>query len=161
MNTGKFRKKPVVIEAEQVTEASRLGIAEWCGGIVGEQGIVIPTLEGDMTAKIGDWVVKGVQGEFYPVKDDIFTATYDEVGGDSEADGMVGHGRMLHHTLVALAMLLDALEDEGHIELDKAVFTMKMSHGPEDVTGSEMVSLAKRASKEWQEFMKASKEGVS
>jgi hypothetical protein len=42
----------------------------------GEQ-LVIPTLEGSMCADIGDWIIRGVKGEFYPCKPDIFAATYD------------------------------------------------------------------------------------
>lgn len=85
-----FRKKPVVIEAEHwddgIIEASR--IAEWVntnGGTAftigpdNNLGIEIDTLEGTMTASPGDWVLKGVQGEFYPCKPDIFAATYEEV----------------------------------------------------------------------------------
>ena len=41
--------------------------------------LLIPTLEGDMLARPGDWIIKGVQGEFYPCKPDIFAATYDPV----------------------------------------------------------------------------------
>jgi hypothetical protein len=43
-------------------------------------GLVIHTLEGNHYAGIGDWIIKGVKGEFYPCKPDIFAATYDAVG---------------------------------------------------------------------------------
>ena len=46
--------------------------------------IVIETLEGDMTASIGDYIIKGVQGEFYPCKPDIFEATYEIVEHDND-----------------------------------------------------------------------------
>lgn len=76
-----FRKKPVVIEAHEVTADTRASVALWCGGQCGEDEdgplILIETLEGDMTARIGDWVIKGVKGEFYPCRADIFEATYD------------------------------------------------------------------------------------
>lgn len=55
-----FRKKPIVIEAEQCTERT-----------------VIHTLEGDMTAEPGDWIITGVKREKYPCKPDIFAATYE------------------------------------------------------------------------------------
>lgn len=42
-----------------------------------EGKIVIETLEGDITASLGDWIIKGVKGEFYPCKPDIFDATYE------------------------------------------------------------------------------------
>ena len=86
-----FRKKPVKIEARQLTGSdgvlappSWYEIAGWCGGLVYEipgvrPHMTIPTLEGVMLAGEGDWIIKGVKGEFYPCKPDIFTATYEEV----------------------------------------------------------------------------------
>jgi hypothetical protein len=84
----RFRKKPVVIEAMQLTAENGANIAAWCGGrhevefkpsdptdVV--QWINIPTLEGVMRASVGDWVIRGVGGEFYPCKPDIFGATYE------------------------------------------------------------------------------------
>ena len=85
---GKFRKKPVVIEAERLTASSWSRVADWCGGqFVGNRdgetfsclGLNIETLEGVMFAEIGDWILKGVKGEFYPCKPDIFEATYEPV----------------------------------------------------------------------------------
>jgi hypothetical protein len=98
-----FRKKPVEIEARQVTAANLAEIAEWCGGLSTadmtwdydagcykhptegfvhgaqylDQGVVIRTLEGDMFGRLDDWIIRGVQGEFYPCKPDIFDATYE------------------------------------------------------------------------------------
>ncbi len=89
----KYRKKPVVIEAIQFTGDNWGEIQEWmyqsgskrfktCG--VDKDGevitIIIKTLEGEMTANIGDYIIKGVNGEFYPCKPDIFEKTYEEVG---------------------------------------------------------------------------------
>ena len=76
----KYRKRPVVIEAVQylypVSQAEKL--AEWCGGRVGKDGtIYIPTLEGVMSVSLNDFIIQGVQGEFYPCKPDIFEATYE------------------------------------------------------------------------------------
>jgi hypothetical protein len=45
----------------------------------GVDGLIIHTLEGDMRADIGDWIIRGVKGEFYPCKPDIFDATYEQV----------------------------------------------------------------------------------
>lgn len=79
----KYRKKPVVIEAIQLnhTTDSQEQIIAWSGiarkGPDG--GLIIPTLEGDMTANTGDYIIKGVKGEFYPCKPDIFEATYEPV----------------------------------------------------------------------------------
>ena len=81
----KFRKKPVVIEAMEFTEESAVKVADWCGGSLegrilppDEWVIAIETLEGVMEAKIGDWIIKGLVGEFYPCKSYIFEATYEK-----------------------------------------------------------------------------------
>jgi hypothetical protein len=83
----KFRKKPVVIEAIQwdgLVDA-HVTIEDWVGdGIQAnftQPGvpIIIPTLEGDMKAHLGDWIIKGVKGEVYPCRDDTFKATYEPV----------------------------------------------------------------------------------
>lgn len=81
---GKYRKKPVVIEAMKLEIGNGVKIARWVaesGGHVvydGRDGTVtISTLEGNMLASVGDWIIQGVQGEFYPCKPDIFAATYE------------------------------------------------------------------------------------
>lgn len=73
----KYRKKPVVIEAIQFDGTNHDDIVEFCGGFT--RDAIISTLEGDMTAQPGDWIIKGVQGEYYPCKPDIFAATYEAV----------------------------------------------------------------------------------
>jgi hypothetical protein len=75
----KYRKKPVVIEARKLTIASLNEICKWANASEGRNGCAIPTLEGCMTARIGDYIIRGVQGEFYPCKPDIFEATYERV----------------------------------------------------------------------------------
>lgn len=80
----KFRKKPVVIEAMHYdgTHECAKAICAWAGatfGIETESALVIDTLEGRMVASRGDWIIKGVAGEFYPCKPDIFEATYERV----------------------------------------------------------------------------------
>lgn len=84
---AKFRKKPVVIEAERFTEEAKNQVLNWVnhsGGysyantdLEGRPALRIQTLEGVMIANLGDWVIKGVKGEFYPCKPDIFDATYE------------------------------------------------------------------------------------
>lgn len=87
----KFQKKPVVIEAMQLTESNRAEILQWAKsyaplgtliGAVPKSGhphqMLVHTLEGTMTANVGDYIIRGVQGEFYPCKPDIFEQTYDE-----------------------------------------------------------------------------------
>lgn len=82
----RFRKKPVVIEAMQFTDDNKNQVFNWIACNVyptwdanGNPALKIQTLEGDMIATIGDWVIKGVKGEFYPCKADIFAATYEKV----------------------------------------------------------------------------------
>jgi hypothetical protein len=95
----KFRKKPVVIEAVQINWKNWGEVCDFLGGIINPENpgrdvsefsdscgeaapfieLTIPTLEGDHTARHGDWIIKGVKGEFYPCKPDIFEATYERV----------------------------------------------------------------------------------
>ena len=90
----KYRKKPVVIEAIQWTGLNFEEIkafvgqdliydiydAAWKVGMgIPEVTVKIKTLEGEMLASIGDFIIKGVDGEFYPCKPDIFQKTYEEV----------------------------------------------------------------------------------
>ena len=82
-----YRKKPVVIEAVQLKDLeipNLIEIQQFVGlgkdiFKVEKDGLIINTLEGDMKASIGDFIIKGVNGEFYPCKPDIFEKTYEEV----------------------------------------------------------------------------------
>lgn len=77
----KYRKRPIVIEAVQWTGNNINLIDEFIGSMKGYQyknGVLyIKSLEGKMKASIGDYIIKGVNGEFYPCKPDIFKKTYD------------------------------------------------------------------------------------
>lgn len=83
----KYRKKPVVIDAVQFTGENIDEIEAFAGkNLVGETcigskvyDITIRTREGIMSAYHGDWIIKGVHGEFYPCAPDIFEETYEEV----------------------------------------------------------------------------------
>lgn len=79
----KYRKKPVVVEAQQFDPANdydeACSVVSWCGGTATDVGCVIPTLEGITVASPGDFVIKGVHGEFYACKPDIFAKTYEAV----------------------------------------------------------------------------------
>jgi hypothetical protein len=79
----KYRKKPVVIEAIQFLGDENVNAVAKFVGDPDEYGKAdfydIETLEGTMTARPGDWIIRGVQGEFYPCKPDIFEATYEAV----------------------------------------------------------------------------------
>ena len=78
---AKFRKKPVVIEAEQFWPDR----TPWPVGVVSDPAAHvtgswwIDTLEGGHVVMPGDWIIRGVAGELYPCKPDIFVQTYDEV----------------------------------------------------------------------------------
>jgi len=90
---SKFRKKPVEIEAWRTRDLLYSMEHDWKalpaavahgyeeGVLVAptRDGLTIKTLEGDMLARADDWLIRGVQGEFYPCKPDIFAATYDAV----------------------------------------------------------------------------------
>ena len=84
----KYRKKPVVIEAVQVTDATFDAPhpnPEHIPGLLYDpvrRVVEIDTLEGTMTARVGDWIIKGIKGEFYPCKPDIFAATYERADAD-------------------------------------------------------------------------------
>ena len=78
----KYKKKPVVIEAVEFNGFNFGELEHFIGGDYGknEQGeSVIATLEGALKISIGDYIIKGVKGEFYPCKPDIFKATYEEI----------------------------------------------------------------------------------
>ncbi len=93
----KFRKKPVVIEAFQMSEEARADNRDWPEwlnrawkkdqreeGSLGPDSesiyfLLIGTLEGYLTVSPGDWIIQGVKGEIYPCKPDIFEATYERV----------------------------------------------------------------------------------
>ena len=87
----KYRKKPVVVDAIQLNHNNDMEIMDFVGVELErtsthptghpeyQRALVIPTLEGQHIASNGDWIIKGVQGEYYPCKPDIFEATYEEV----------------------------------------------------------------------------------
>ena len=94
MSVKKYRKKPVEIEAMQYDGRNTVEVAEWLAESGVEVGwsnaeMVIPTLEGRMHATPGDWIIRGVQGEFYPCKPDIFEKTY-EASEQAEAIDRMG-----------------------------------------------------------------------
>lgn len=93
----KFRKKPVVIEAVQFTSERLEACCRFIGrehiGSASPDHIEILTLEGSLSARLGDWIIKGVKGEFYPCKADIFEATYEPgllASGDEDAAHVYG-----------------------------------------------------------------------
>lgn len=87
----KFLKKPVIIEAKQFNNVDDyLKIVAWMKEYGNTSAIaneveyrtpimLIPTLEGTMSASPGDWIIRGIKGEFYPCKPDIFEQIYEEI----------------------------------------------------------------------------------
>lgn len=82
----RYRKKPVVVNAYVLCPENMLHLTWWCGGSI--KGVALPekdrviaieTLEGEMRAEVGDYIIQGVEGEFYPCKPNIFKKTYEEV----------------------------------------------------------------------------------
>ena len=90
----KYRKKPVIIEAIQFEDNSYriIEIHEFMGGDTirvnyedkDNPYLKIETLEGTMKASVGDYIIKGVNGEFYPCKPDIFEKTYERVTDETD-----------------------------------------------------------------------------
>jgi hypothetical protein len=91
-----FRKKPIIIEAIRTSEVIAAATDNWlalpawlsaayeAGNVLLLPGAIeIATLEGRMRAESTDWIIRGVQGELYPCKPDIFEATYERLGEDS------------------------------------------------------------------------------
>lgn len=84
-----FRKKPIVVEAMQYTgdPCEVYALQKFVGNALSPyyldsaDSLGIATLEGKMLVSVGDWIIKGVKGEFYPCKPDIFEATYEKVEG--------------------------------------------------------------------------------
>lgn len=107
MTAQTFRKKPVEIEAMQFggTLESANRVLAWIGAHGAdasrtdrsnpEAGLLIKTLEGEMLASPGDYVIRGVKGEFYPCKPDIFAATYDPANAKEKQNDPLHQARMI------------------------------------------------------------------
>jgi len=87
----KYRKKPIVVEAIQFTDdncfecLAFMGLSHLIADDLNDTDTpMVRTLEGDMETSVGDWIIRGIKGEFYPCKPDIFAASY-----DPEIDSMV------------------------------------------------------------------------
>jgi hypothetical protein len=151
----KFRKKPVEIEAVQWdgTATGATPIIDWVLA-TGERSaryddehepvLQIDTLEGTMRASAGDWIIRGVKGEFYPCKPDIFEATYEPVTGGPDVRYLVsftiaveaeGVQDLVDH--LAAAVQHDGLRDAiGSTNTD--YFTVSVNEQPPDEDEPEM-----------------------
>lgn len=86
MSDDQYRKKPVVITARRLTVENAHELSIWANAAYqllpqedAEPCLFIPTLEGKMIAWVGDYIIQGVAGEFYPCQPDIFAMTYEKV----------------------------------------------------------------------------------
>ena len=132
MSVKKYRKKPVTIEAMQLTRHNACEIAEWGGEnvfvvyIVGERfdhekAINIRTLEGVMEANPGDYIIKGVQGEFYPCKPDIFAATYEvPTNNETAADEHHSVQELYDYRMAYNSLLFNQWARDGKYEVHKS-----------------------------------------
>ena len=77
----KYQKKQLIIEAVQFTGDNLAEISDFAGARLGihNNALRVHTLEGSMIVSKGDWIIKGIKGEFYPCKNDIFVASYDPI----------------------------------------------------------------------------------
>ena len=81
----KYRKKPIIIESIQWKGFNTESVHKFCSSIECQREdledihLIVPTLEGNMRVNYCDYIIKGVNGEFYPCKPDIFEKTYDIV----------------------------------------------------------------------------------
>ena len=89
----RYRKKPVEIEAVQWSGSNWHMLLEFAektgdrGGVYTKGAdLYVRTLEGDLKAISGDWVIKGIKGELYPIRDDIFRETYEPVESEGEGE---------------------------------------------------------------------------
>lgn len=107
--TARFRKVPVEVQAVQITPENAAEVWEWAGSAVAagqardviinvDDGLTIRTLEGDLRAPFGYWVVRGVRGEFHPVRPDIFAETYEPADAARPDDGDAFWGWMEAYT---------------------------------------------------------------
>ena len=90
LDTKRYVKRPVEIEAVQLWTHNASEVVKWIGASYGyayldwdteldEPFLIIETLEGNMTASVGDYIIKGIKGEFYPCREDIFEESYREL----------------------------------------------------------------------------------
>lgn len=80
MSVKRYIKKPIPVQAMQYNGDNWREIEEWADAVHwrSSTSMAIKTLEGTMIANVGDWIIRGVAGEFYPCKNEIFRATYEE-----------------------------------------------------------------------------------
>ena len=125
----RYKKKPVLIEAVQYDKTNLeevLNFAEGNACYSSNEGLIIATLEGEMHASDGDYIIKGVNGEFYPCKPDIFAKTYEPE--DPSAVGMT-FGEAIEALKNDLAVRRKGWNGKGiFIALKRPTDTSDMTH---------------------------------
>lgn len=131
----KFRKKPVVIEAVQFKSdgsSNVVAIQDFIGKQItpeyeqNKTWLNIETPEGVMRATLGDWIIKGVNGEFYPCKPDIFEKTYEPPTPASEGREVDGYvPRKLIDELVAIRNRVMSVFPKGSLDTDEVASRIK------------------------------------
>lgn len=122
----KFRKRPIVIEAIQWTgynfdEISRFTQYAAHSPSFEMDTVTIPTLEGDMVAHEDDWIIKGVEGEFYPCKPGIFAKTYEAI----EEEGINAAAEEIEKLKAEIVVFQRRVDDlEGELEEAREVYEL-------------------------------------
>ena len=128
MSVKKYRKKPVEIEAIQLKIHNLHEVAKWCDADLGyifgstePDALDIHTLEGTMAAHIGDYIIRGVQGEFYPCKPDIFAATYEvPTSNETAADEHHSVQELYDYRMAYNSLLFNQWARDGKYEVHKS-----------------------------------------
>lgn len=128
MSIKKYRKKPVEIEAVQLNIHNVREVAKWCKADLGytfgstePDALDIHTLEGTMAAYIDDYIIRGVQGEFYPCKPDIFAATYEvPTNNETAADEHHSVQELYDYRMAYNSLLFNQWARDGKYEVHKS-----------------------------------------
>lgn len=113
-----YRKKPVHVEAIEFNGNNRRQVEKFVYGeshnnyFTSSPHMTIKTLEGDMKVSKGDYIIRGVAGEFYPCKPDIFAATYEEVDQDGKRTNSTQYPENPKTAMMTVAAVLEWLEGE-------------------------------------------------
>lgn len=111
----RIRKKPIELEGQQLTEENFSAVAEWCNAftsiIDGEMGLSILTLDGSMKAYVGDWIIKGENGQFYVCKNSVFEKTYDILTGERVGDDTITVDSIVEHEDGSATVSFDLSEE--------------------------------------------------
>ena len=91
LKVGKYRKRPLVLEAVQLDYDNAGEVAEWCGGeLIGPGSVAVPTLEGQLPACAGSWIIHGLNREFYICHPVSFAIGYEDADDDELVYAKIG-----------------------------------------------------------------------